>query len=205
MEKFFRIKSVKEENKLNVGDEFYFYEKSRFISAISNNWVTFACGNKFPSRLFAKWVRMDDTITKAHNQSLSDRIKNKTQEVKVFNKPSNALRYIILQNLESEEYAWNFADRYTSHSQLETDYNLIHGNIWSAVSGGFYCFRTANAVASYDEDYKLELFGKSDSYGLNPEAYIQAKKILIKTLQPDIIIDDSWVKKYFLDNYKTEI
>lgn len=182
-------------NKTAVGETYEFEGKTIIVERITNNYVYLVDGRGFPRKLFDMWSRTCKYVQLQRNDlyhslerikylekikeldAAKEKLEEKKSTVSLF--PVNAMRFIILELYDDAfshiiGYPWLFANKPTSHSNLEEDYTKEHPNDnFAVMGGGFYCFRTANARNSSRED-SLDLFGKSDTYGLSEDSIITA-------------------------------
>jgi len=177
------------------------------IKERTNRYVYLSNGNKYRAKLWGfasvalnKAFQIEeeqqdiiDDLT-ANIEELSDSrfLESVVQEKSWRLQPIQALRYIIIQDMNDGYYTWVFASKSTSHGDLENDYQQAHPkDDVRAVGGGFYSYLYANA--SHKDNPILELFGVSDSFGLRKDIYYEA----ISCIEDDIFIDDSKLESHW--------
>lgn len=104
--------------------------------------------------------------------------------------PECQMRYIIIEdkvyneedNYEETIYRFYFAKRHTSHSELADEARKVYPK-GHTVGGGFYARRSANGLTEVFGYFKsspcsmeILLWGKSDTFGLNPSTLNKAIK-----------------------------
>lgn len=166
--------------------------KKHYIVTRTNGRFLLSNGNKYHAHAFSvvlNTIRVLKNNKKFNNEVkqlqakesflIDQKIKSKGLFIdnKSFasNVPWVSLRYIVLTNYRTNEYAWYFANVHTSHSELERVYQIMNGREWDAHTGGFY---------TYDKDKSnLTLFGRSDTFGYNLEYVERALPTLEKILK----------------------
>jgi hypothetical protein len=119
--------------------------------------------------------------------------------MKVSINPFEALRYIIIYEIDNDIFKFLFADSACSHSSMEERYQEEHftDNL-VVVGGGFYSINT--------ETKELSLFGRSSTYGLPSKSLSKAINSFVMFNNSDYKIianqnvDNEWVLNQGDDN-----
>lgn len=105
--------------------------------------------------------------------------------------PQQALKFIIIQGLN--DYVWLFSSC-SKDTHMSMAAELDDPLKWEVVAGGFYCFKVANAITKTIADYFtapepiLELFGKSDSFGITKDIVLKVMPALCNQVGKNVII-----------------